>query len=184
VRRSRPLALLIALVLVGCDRFSSPAVAPSLAPCGAPTPLTMIPGFGLAAKAGPLAMRGWPDGPDATIRNWTPGTLEKVLLIQVESAPSFSVRGSRCEDGRTLRFWYRATGPAPVGSNPTPIPDAVLATMGDELVVFGGGPASPPDRITDLPGYMLFTSEGDWRIDVRSGEKLLGSAVLRVQRGN
>src|SRR5205823_8317269 len=34
---------------------------------------------GLAAKAGPLAMRGWPDGPDATIRNWTPGTLEKVL---------------------------------------------------------------------------------------------------------
>jgi len=29
---------------------------------------------------------------------------------------------------------------------------------------------------------MLFTSEGDWRIDVRSGETLLGSAVLRVQR--
>ena len=127
-------------------------------------------------------MRDWADGPDATIRNWTPVTLEKVLLIQVESAPSFSVRGSRCGDGRTLRFWYRTTGPAPVGSNPTPIPDAVFAAMGDDVVVFDGGPASPPDRMTSLPGYMLFTSEGDWRIDVRSGETLLGSAVLRVQR--
>lgn len=144
----------------------------------------MIPGFGLAAKAGPLAMRGWPDGPDATITNWTPGTLEKVLLIQVETAPAFSVRGSRCGGGQTLRFWYRTSGAAPVGSNPTPIPDAVFVTMGDDVVLFDAGTASPPDRIRDLPGYMLFTSEGDWRIEVRSGEVLLGSAVLRVQRGS
>jgi len=59
----------------------------------------------------------------------------------------------------------------------------VFAAMGDDVVVFDGGPASPPDRMTSLPGYMLFTSEGDWRIDVRSGETLLGSAILRVQRG-
>ena len=169
--------------MVGCDLLPSSNVAPTEAPCGAPTGLTMIPGFGLVAKAGPLAMRDWPDGPDATIRNWTPGTLEKVLLIQVESAPSFSLRGSRCGDGHTLRFWYRTTGPAPVGSNATPIPDAVLATMGDDVVVFDGGTASPPDRVTFLPGYMLFTSEGDWRIEVRSGASLLGSAILRVQRG-
>ena len=182
--RSHRFGLLFALALVGCGVFSSPTAPPSPAPCGMPTALTLIPGFGLAAKAGPLAMRDWPDGPDATIRNWTPGTLEKVLLIQIESAPSFSVRGSRCGDGRTLRFWYRTTGPAPVGSNPTPIPDAVFSAMGDDVVVFDGGPASPPDRMTSLPGYMLFTSEGDWRIDVHSGETLLGSAVLRVQRGS
>ena len=182
--RLRRIGVLCALALVGCGVFSSPTTPPSPAPCGTPTALTMIPGFGLAAKAGPLAMRDWPDGPDATIRNWRPGTLEKVLLIQIESAPSFSVRGSRCGDGRTLRFWYRTTGPAPVGSNPTPIPDAVFAAMGDDVVVFDGGPASPPDRMTSLPGYMLFTSEGDWRIDVRSGETLLGSAILRVQRGS
>src|SRR5207248_5102339 len=73
--------------------------------------------------------------PPADLRSFPTRRSSDLLLIQVESAPSFSVRGSRCGDGRTLRFWYRTTGPAPVGSNPTPIPDAVFAAMGDDVVV-------------------------------------------------
>jgi hypothetical protein len=101
------------------------------------------PGFGLVAKAGPLAMRDFAEGAtDATIRNWTPGTLEKVVLVQVESE---------------VRSTFAA---------------AAAATV------------TPPDRMTFLTGYMLFISEGDWRIEARSGESLLGSAILRVQRGS
>jgi hypothetical protein len=183
VARSRPFVALLALTLIACDLAAPSQVAPTLVPCGAPTALSVISGFGPAAKAGPLAMRDFPDGAtDATIKNWTPGTLEKVLLIQVESASSFTVRGTRCADGHPLRFWYRTAGAAPVGSNATPIPNAVFETMGDDAVIFDGGPASPPDRMFFKMGYMLFASDGDWRIEVRSGETLLGAAILLVQK--
>src|SRR5438094_10239904 len=71
VSRSRPFGLLFVLMLVGCGVFSSPTATPSPAPCGAPTVLTMIPGFGLARRPAPsqcaIGLRA-PTRPSATGR--------------------------------------------------------------------------------------------------------------------
>lgn len=145
------------------------------------TPTSLI---GSGAKAGPLVMRDFPEGStDATIRGWRPGTIEKVLIRQVESSPDLIVRGSRCGDGHPLRFWYDRPGAAPLTSDPfrTPIPNEVLDTMGDSVLVLPSFEQGTPARERDHPGYMLFTSDGDWRIDVWNvGGTHLGSAVLRV----
>jgi hypothetical protein len=113
--------------------------------------------------------------------DWTPGSLQLVNLIQVASAPAFSLRGHRCSDGRTLRFSYG--GLPPVTSIASrPIPSAVFETAGEDTVNFDAYDISGavPGSHSFL-GYMLFTSEGDWAIETFSGDVVLGTAVLRVK---
>jgi hypothetical protein len=173
----------LALLAASCTGTVS---APSSSPlaCNGPSPLTAVPGFGgPGAKAGPIMFRSFSDGSvDATIRGWQPGTIQKVLILQLESAPALHVRGQRCSDGHTLRFWYRDGAPFALRRpESTPIPTEVLDTTGDSVLAIPPFEIHDPPFVTGLPGYMFFTSAGDWRIDVwDAGGTHLGSAVLRV----
>jgi len=146
--------------------------------------LTAVPGFGgPGAKAGPIMFRSFGEGsPDATIRGWQPGSIQKVLILQLESAPALLVRGQRCSDGHTLRFWYRDGAPFALRRpESTPIPTEVLDTTGDSVLAIPPFEAHDPPFVSGLPGYMFFTSAADWRIDVwDTGGRHLGSTVIRV----
>ncbi len=177
------LRLLVPLgLLVACACISPTVRSATLASCAdGPTPLASSPAPAGGAKIGPLLARGFPEGATtATIDHWSAGSLPKVLLLQVESAPALTLRGFSCSDGRPLRFWYRDGSPSVVGPASTPIPNGVLEMIGDETVVFEAFTLRSPENPLGHPGYMLFTSAGDWRLEVRGGDTLLGSVVIRV----
>lgn len=127
---------------------------------------------------GPVLLRGFePGSADATIRNWHFGTYQKVLILRVEPSPELTIRGRRCSDGHALRFWYGGS-PLPIGPNGSPIPT-------DDFDALGSDPLRLPSfdgtaYALGVPGYMLFTADGDWLIQVSDKDKALGSAVLRV----
>lgn len=79
------------------------------------------------------------------------------------------LRGWRCGDGRRLRFWYREEE----------FPSSAIG----KLEGFGDLVASfPPSRRPgERGGYFLFTSAGQWRVEVQLGDRLLGSVVLQVR---
>jgi len=104
------------------------------------------------------------------------------LLVASCGAPALRVRGERCADGHALRFWYRDGAPFPLrGPASTPIPNELFDTTGDGVLALPACEAHDRPVVMGLPGYMLFTSEGDWRINVSdTAGAHLGSAVIRV----
>jgi hypothetical protein len=167
-------------VIAACQTISPPSA--SLAPCDAASRLVDNPGWGPVAKAGPLGMRAFDEGSKTALIQWSPGTMTKVLIGQIEPSAAFSVRGAHCVDGVALRFWYRGGVPFVAGPTSTPVPSAVFAVTGDTGVDFDADPnVSPPERMNFKTGYMLFSEPGLWRIEVLSGDHLLGSAVLEVR---
>jgi hypothetical protein len=62
----------------------------------------------------------------------------------------------------------------------TPIPSIVFETEGETSVPFDAYENSTPGSHF-VVGYMLFTSAGDWVIETRDGDNLIGAAVLRVR---
>ena len=177
-------ALALTAVVLICACAPSSAIGGSAPVCGGPSSLVTPIGLaGSGAKAGPLVMRDFPEGStDATIRGWKLGNLEKVLIRQVETSSELVVRGERCSDGHVLRFWYRDSSPLGYRDlTSTPVPNEVLDTMGDSVLHFDAFEQRSPAIEADHPGYMLFTSAGDWQINVwdLSG-RYLGAAVLRV----
>jgi len=125
---------------------------------------------------------GFDDGATTTVVRWTPGTVTKVVIAQIEPSPAFTVQGFRCSDGKVLRFWYQS-GLPPVGFGPgaTPVPSSVLESIGSAAVDFEADPnVAPPQRINFKLGYTLFTSSGLWRVEARAGDKLLGTAIVQV----
>ena len=178
-------ALLASLLVIGsCAPANiNTRPSPSLAGCaGGPSKLRSPTGVPRVAIAWPMGMRSFPPDVNEAIVDWTPGTLAKVLLIQVATAPAFTMQGHRCSDGHALRFSYRGLPPVgtPVDGIRTPIPSIVLETEGEEVVPFDAYENTTPGSHF-FPGYMLFTSTGDWAIETRDGDKLLGIAVLRVR---
>lgn len=130
-----------------------------------------------------MGMRSFAPEVTEAIIDWTPGTLQKVLLVQVASAPAFTIQGHRCPDGHPLRFSYRGLPPVTTsaGGTRTPIPSIVFETEGEAVVPFDAYDNTTPGSHF-FPGYMLFTSAGDWLIETRGGDdKVLGTAVLEVR---
>jgi hypothetical protein len=164
------------LALVSCTAAEKP---PASTACTGPTPLATVPGVeGPGAKAGPLLLRGFePGSADATIRGWRPGTFQKVLILRVEPSPDLTIVGRRCSDGHALRFWYGGSG-LPVGPNGSAVPTNDFDKLGDDplrLPAFDGTAYA-----LGVPGYMLFTSDGDWQVLVFDQGRAVGTAVLRV----
>jgi len=115
---------------------------------------------------------------DATIADWQPGSIQKVLILHIASSGEVHVRGARCSDGKALRFWYKS--PAPFTSrdaSSTPFPVSVLESTGDEVLTL------PPTEVgLSLPtrmGYMFFTTPGLWRITVETSGST-NNVVFRV----
>jgi hypothetical protein len=168
---------LISVVVAGCAAAPAPPTPTTV--CAAPTKLSTVPGVeGPGAKLGPLLLRGFePGSADATIRGWSPGTFQKVLILRVEPSPDLTLVGRRCSDGHALRFWYGGSGP-PVGPNGSPVPTNDFDLMGDDPLRLP--PFDGTAYALGVPGYMLFTSEGDWQILVFDQDRPVATAVLRV----
>jgi hypothetical protein len=150
-------------------------------PCQGPSPVEVPKdhpeAFGVIAR--PLMFRAFGSLPDATIADWQPGTIQKVLILHIESSGDVHVRGARCTDGKALRFWYKS--PAPFTSrdaSSTPFPISVLESTGDEVLTLPpteAGAGLLPTRM----GYMFFTTPGLWRISVET-RGTTNTVVFRV----
>jgi hypothetical protein len=130
-----------------------------------------------------MGMRAFAPEVGEALVDWTPGTLQKVLLVQVASAPAFTIQGHRCSDGHPLRFSYRGLPPVTTSADGirTPIPSIVMETEGEAIVPFDAYENTTPGSHF-FTGYMLFTSAGDWLIETRDmSDKVLGTAVLRLR---
>jgi hypothetical protein len=130
-----------------------------------------------------MGMRAVAPEVGVAIIDWSPGTLLKVLLVQVASAPAFTIQGHRCSDGHPLRFSYRGLPPVTASADGlrTPIPSIVMETEGEAVVPFDAYENTTPGSHF-FTGYMLFTSAGDWLIEARDMDnKVLGTAVLRLR---
>jgi hypothetical protein len=130
-----------------------------------------------------MGMRSFAPEVSEAVIDWTPWTLQKVLLVQVASAPAFTIQGHRCADGHPLRFSYRGLPPVTTSADGirTPIPSIVMETEGEAVVPFDAYENTTPGSHF-FTGYMLFTSVGDWLIETRDmDDKLLGAAVLRLR---
>jgi hypothetical protein len=171
------LLLALAIALSAC--------APTREAC-ASTPLVPNP-FGATVRGveiGPLffAAGAWRDDLVARIAWAGPGDLVKVLVQPVHPMESpLVITGHHCADQKPLRFaesapW--AVGPA------APSPSlAVVERSGTPRMEIPALPSSMPNsyatQIT-YGGYFLFTAAGTWRVEVRDGDRLIGSFVVEV----
>lgn len=135
---------------------------------GGPSQLQSPIGTPRVAVAWPMGMRSFAPEVTEALIDWTPGTLQKVLLVQVASAPAFTIQGHRCSDGHPLRFSYRGLPPVTTSADGirTPIPSIVMETEGETVVPFDAYENTTPGSHF-FTGYMLFTSAGDWLIETR-----------------
>lgn len=176
--------LCVALVMAACTTGPVARPSPTAPGCSAgPSRLESPAGAPRVAVAWPLGIRAFaPDATDAVI-DWAPGSLTKVLLVQVASAPAFTMQGHRCADGHPLRFAYRGLPLVATSADGTrtPIPSAVVDTEGEAIVSFDAYENTTPGSHF-FPGYMLFSAAGDWVIETRSADTPLGRAVLRVHQ--
>lgn len=181
-RRASP--RLTASLIVGLGLIAGLACSSSLVErpvCQAPSAVEIPVGHPetSGAIARPLMFRAFSSLPNATIADWRPGTIQKVLILHVESSGEVHVRGARCSDGKTLRFWYKSAAPfSSRDASSTPIPVSVLESTGDDVLTLPPtevGPRLLPTRM----GYMFFTTPGLWRISVESGGST-SSVIFRV----
>jgi hypothetical protein len=152
--------------------------------CGAPTPVSEVPlvGAGEAVRAGPLWFDGI--GPNATLDGYPDAIHATKMVIYAPKRPTstFTVRGFECATGRSLRFWY----PRPDHGSPLPTPTAasdVLRRSGTLTAVlyrFGQGDFRNYPPGLDYHGYILFAAPGTWKVTVRSGSRILGSAIFEL----
>ncbi len=167
---------MVALLLVGTARPAAALV------CGKASRLRHVsPAVGPAARAGPLSFVIGSAGRSRAVAELGPDypTLvspTKVLIhVRRPLRAPITLRGSRCSDGRALRFFYRN-----VGEPPRAGPAAELEGMGDRVATLAAG--EPPITVPALGygGYMLFSGPGKWKVFVRRGRRLLGTATIRV----
>ena len=150
--------------------------------CGKPSRLRQV-SPGPAARAGPLWLVTGARGPRAVaelLPDYPTLVYPTKVLIGVHRplrAP-ITLRGRRCSDDRPLRFFYRNTGDT--RDLPDAGPASELEHMGDRVATLAAG--EPPITVPGLgyPGYMLFSGPGNWKVSVRRGRRLLGTAIIRV----
>lgn len=171
----RGAALLLGLLFVGAGRPTAAVV------CGKPSRLRQVSReVGPAARAGPLSLVTGAAGPRAVVElapDYPALVNPTKVLIHVRRPlrAAITLRGRRCSDGRRLRFWYRGAGDLPVAG-----PPSELERMGDLVATLAAG--EPPVTVPALgyPGYMLFSGPGSWKVSVRRGRRLLGTAIIRL----
>ena len=97
----------------------------------------------------------------------------KVILHAVrDQTQTIVLRGSRCGDGRPLRFWYDdgiLPGPLP------PLTEQQMQGVGDLATSL-----VPTAANIDHLGYMLFSSPGRWEVTVTQNSTDLGVLLVDV----
>ncbi len=160
------LVAIFLLALVACTRPFGAASPPSR--CGPPSPID--PRFHVAV-AGPLVFYGGLDTTHAIVGDFAPGIPAKVGISALHPITTpLTLEGWDCASGKRLRFWYHPGSPF----DSVPVTAAQLAAAGDLTAVL------PPDDRGFYPGYILFTHPGNWKVEVRQGDQMLGSVVFDV----
>lgn len=146
----------------------------SNAGCGSPSRVAMYPSAGRGAALGPLVLP-FDDGALTAAQRFSRGEPTSVVIRgRGARKTELTLRGYRCLTGEPLHFWYRN---ARLTFSPGfPTTEAELQRRGDVAVRF------PPTRKLrgTYWGYMLFWAEGDWRLVLSSGDRTIGSVVVRV----
>ncbi len=89
----------------------------------------------------------------------------KVLIQPLQAdGEVITLQGERCRDGALLLFAYNGQ----------------VVSLADESATFTMNISDPN---TVFGGYMLFTSPGDWSVDVFSGRRFIGNIVITVVPG-
>lgn len=176
----------VAVTVLTLGAHVSPGATEAVAANCSPSPLGTVPtgNVGRGVKAGPIwfitgrAIRLAPHYPDRVY-------LTKVLIQAPKPlANNLTLTGFKCVSATPLRFWYPRRGEPPY---PT---DAYLSSS-EELreagvaaaVLYRFRHAQPTTRygpLTDYRGFILFSAPGVWKIIVRSGTRVVGTAVLRA----
>ena len=94
------------------------------------------------------------------------------------SQQTIVVRGSRCADGRPLRFFYRDLRyfslPRP------PLSTRQLQRLGDPSARLRWYQAPEGQSALGYSGYMLFWAHGDWKLQALKDDRVVGQLVLRI----
>jgi hypothetical protein len=96
--------------------------------------------------------------------------------VAIHATAPVSLTGSRCSDGRPLRFWYR-DGLPPLGQ--LPAPTSAIEKTGD-LIATLSTDSVPNESHT---GYVLFPTGGRYMISSREDGKPLSTVVVEVTAG-
>ena len=138
--------------------------------------------YGPGVRVGPVYLVGFGARAVHRLVQRFPSRLFPVKVLVYAPRPltaPVTMRGSRCADGRALTFWYRRQ-PLPFA---VPASEETLRAGGDREATFRPGEAAPRTRRgrrTDYRGYVLFSGPGTWKIELRRGDALLGTAYVRV----
>ena len=177
-------------VVVGVMALSVGAASGSSgpAPCGPPSPLRTVPTgtVGPGVRAGPIwfvagrTIRLVPRYPEAVYPT--------KVLIQAPKPPlqaDLTLRGFECASGIPLRFWYPTRGePRYPLAELGPASSEELRQAGSVVAVLHRARHAQPTKrngpLTDYRGYILFSQPGMWKVVVRRGTRVLGTAIFRV----
>jgi hypothetical protein len=159
-----------AVWFVGCGSGDHQSVGASA--CGPPTKVSRV----LETDLGPIRIPVFAHGAHAET-HFKRGYPTRVMLFPTRGwSGDLVLRGSRCSDGRALRFWYQDAKPPS-----TPLSQKELRRVGT-----AAGRLPPPPR--PLPavgnwaysGYMLFSDYGRWRLRAYVKQRLVGAVVVAV----
>jgi hypothetical protein len=158
--------------------------------CGPPSSLGTVPtgNVGPGIQAGPV----WfvPGGPVRLAPSYPDAIYPRKVLIQAPKPPlsaDLTLRGFKCGSGVPLRFWYPRAGEAPYPSGDNvmrPSSSRELRESGSSVAaLYRAGHAQPTTRDgarTDYRGFILFSEPGTWKVVVRDGARVVGTAIFRV----
>jgi hypothetical protein len=94
------------------------------------------------------------------------------------SQKTIELRGWRCADGRRLHFHYRDLRYFPLPR--PPLAARRLQRLGDPVARLPWYRPPEPQPALIYVGYMLFWAHGDWKLQARDGDRVLGELVLRL----
>lgn len=114
-----------------------------------------------------------------------PGYPTKIVTFVLKRVrKSLTLRGWRCTDGKPLRFWYgdpKRPNPWPPWEDTAfPLTQQQLETLGSLTANLPPTPGPTKATRYGYGGYILFSSEGDWKIQLRQGSRLVGAFLMRV----
>jgi hypothetical protein len=159
----------ITLISVSTTRAEVPWSA-AVSACSSPTELGQS-----GAVLGPLRIPVFSGGAHAKVE-FKPGYAAKVLLVPRRRwVGLLSLRGTRCSDGRPLRFAsHDEELPQP------PLSQQDFAQAGTPVARLRPPPRNVTLRTCGYTGYMLFSDEGDWRIRAYRKGQVVGAITVAV----
>jgi hypothetical protein len=147
------------LALLGGVAFASAAATwasssgAAAARCGSPIPRAGARG----PIVGPIQFRG--------IRRAAVPASKVLLWTREATNGAVVITGRNCADGTPMRLWY--------GGKPE-LPDTITSTTGDLSYVLHGSAGS------GRPGYLLWSTSGNWKLTVSRAGRPLGTLVFCV----